>query len=686
MGAASHSYGQFASVIGHISNAGVAGGAVGANADESVVIGNRLNTGANAIGSIVIGGGITGGASMTYNLPHSIAMGINSSIPTVVVSQANGAGTTGNVGIGTGINIPINKTDINGAVAIGTYAGVNTAPTNGLIVSGKTGIGTAAPSATLQVNYVNSTNDGSVVFVGADPPTYLSTLPISGAGNRLMWLPDYGAFRAGVVTGTQWDQLQIGHLSFAVGENTSAYGTRSFVMGYGSSASDENSFAGGNVSNAAGNNSFAFGNGSSATFLTDFALGFQTIAQGGFSFAANDRSHAYGASSFATGGLTTASGGYSSSFGLSTIAGGVGASAFGSGTTASGDAAVSMGSGSTANGTNSMAVGENSGAYSRSEFVLGRFNEITSGDPINWVLTDPIFQIGNSEPFMPSHNAMTVFKNGKVCIGTISYSAGSILTVYDAVNLTTGVYDGSIGWASSSDERLKTEIKPLESSLDKILKLQGVSYKWKKNSEDKNVIGFIAQDVEKIFPEAIKKDKEGNYLMATQNLTAPIIEAIKEQQLQLKSKDESIQVLNDRMELMQKRMDQTEVESKKLNDKINDCCANSGNSNQPYELNNVERTQGGPQDAAFFENKLMEVVPNPFSNFTTVKYHLKSTINSAVVTFQNGDGKILSSKIVNKSVDGQFIFECGDCPSGIYFCILWVDGRKCDTRLLVLNK
>lgn len=51
--------------------------------------------------------------------------------------------TTGNLGIGT--TTPVNKLDVEGAVAIGTsYSGTSTAPTNGAIIEGSVGIGTSA--------------------------------------------------------------------------------------------------------------------------------------------------------------------------------------------------------------------------------------------------------------------------------------------------------------------------------------------------------------------------------------------------------------------------------------------------------------------------------------------------------------------------------------------------------------
>ena len=50
-----------------------------------------------------------------------------------------------------------------------------------------------------------------------------------------------------------------------------------------------------------------------------------------------------------------------------------------------------------------------------------------------------------------------------------------------------------------SDIRLKTDIKPLDfNSLDTILKLEPVLFKWKANESSRNHIGFIAQQIEKI--------------------------------------------------------------------------------------------------------------------------------------------------------------------------------------------
>ncbi|WP_231839286.1 tail fiber domain-containing protein [Bdellovibrio bacteriovorus] len=80
----------------------------------------------------------------------------------------------------------------------------------------------------------------------------------------------------------------------------------------------------------------------------------------------------------------------------------------------------------------------------------------------------------------------------------------------------------------ASDARLKTDIQILPDSLNKVLGLNGYSYYWKNPENKEKQIGLIAQEVEKVFPEAVRTDKDGSKSVAYQKLVAPLINSIKE--------------------------------------------------------------------------------------------------------------------------------------------------------------
>jgi hypothetical protein len=93
---------------------------------------------------------------------------------------------------------------------------------------------------------------------------------------------------------------------------------------------------------------------------------------------------------------------------------------------------------------------------------------------------------------------------------------------------------GTLGLATS-DRRLKKNIKPIMNALDKIKQLNGVEFDWKYdehgNFNKDHQIGVIAQDVIKVFPEAVYGAKhEGKAVLGVgaEKLIGPLIEAVKE--------------------------------------------------------------------------------------------------------------------------------------------------------------
>ena len=83
---------------------------------------------------------------------------------------------------------------------------------------------------------------------------------------------------------------------------------------------------------------------------------------------------------------------------------------------------------------------------------------------------------------------------------------------------------------TSSDKRVKKNIKPIKNALDMLEQIKGVSFDWKKDG--KKSYGVIAQELEKVFPELVG-GTEDSLAVSYIPLIAILIEAVKEQQKQI---------------------------------------------------------------------------------------------------------------------------------------------------------
>jgi hypothetical protein len=82
---------------------------------------------------------------------------------------------------------------------------------------------------------------------------------------------------------------------------------------------------------------------------------------------------------------------------------------------------------------------------------------------------------------------------------------------------------------SSSDKRLKKDIRVIENALNKLCTLQGITYESIGNIEpSKRQTGLLAQEVDEILPEAVSINNDGYYNIAYGNLAGLIVESIKE--------------------------------------------------------------------------------------------------------------------------------------------------------------
>jgi hypothetical protein len=104
---------------------------------------------------------------------------------------------------------------------------------------------------------------------------------------------------------------------------------------------------------------------------------------------------------------------------------------------------------------------------------------------------------------------------------------GTTLAVTGSITAT-----GDITAFQTSDNRLKENIIPILNALEKVRKLNGVKWEWSANARDaikaSPAFGLIAQNVNDVVPEVIRKDFEGYLQIDYSKLVGLLIEAIKE--------------------------------------------------------------------------------------------------------------------------------------------------------------
>ncbi len=136
------------------------------------------------------------------------------------------------------------------------------------------------------------------------------------------------------------------------------------------------------------------------------------------------------------------------------------------------------------------------------------------------------------------------------------------LRVDDAigVNVAASSTDGRIDAGndivaySTSDERLKENVKTIDSSLSKVLQIRGVEFDWKELTEEEKKtihgneghdVGVIAQEIEKVLPEVVTERENGYKAVKYEKIVPLLIEAIKEQ-------SDTIEKLTERINKLEK--------------------------------------------------------------------------------------------------------------------------------------
>ena len=180
-----------------------------------------------------------------------------------------------------------------------------------------------------------------------------------------------------------------------------------------------------------------------------------------------------------------------------------------------------------ATGDNSTAMGYSTTASDYASLVIGQYNSSGSSatSASSFSTSAPAFVIGNGTDSSNKSDAFKVMFDGTTTI------AGD-LTI-------------------NSDARLKANITSLGGTLAKLLKIDGKSYTMKKDQSEKQKIGLLAQDIQKVFPELVL-ESQGIKSVNYQGLVPVIINALKEQYRKMKEQDRKMREQEERLERLER--------------------------------------------------------------------------------------------------------------------------------------
>ena len=393
--------------------------------------------------------------------------------------------------------------------------------------------------------------------------------------------------------------------STAVGYQSNANGSMSTSFGYNANASQTGCTAIGSSSKANSDYATAFGASSNAFSLYSTAIGYSTKA------GANATSIGYSAN--ASGASATAVG-YSSKAVSSTTAVGYSANANGYYSTAIGYSANASQSYSTALGFSTKASGGSStalGYYSRAtgaySTALGYFSSATNSyaTAVGDATASGMYSSAVGYKARASHTSSTAIgyyakttTSNQIVLGTRSdtvYIPGRLVVGYDvllnAVKGDTALRRGNGGGelcvvrsedlkggddnlrryptdidnrsffdSYISDRRLKNVGEVFSGGLDKVKQLKVYNFTFKDDESKTPHVGVMAQDLQKVFPDAVTKGKDGFLRIRWEDMFYSLINAVKELDLRITTENTELK----------KRVTKLEKENQKLEKRLSE--------------------------------------------------------------------------------------------------------------------
>jgi hypothetical protein len=141
--------------------------------------------------------------------------------------------------------------------------------------------------------------------------------------------------------------------------------------------------------------------------------------------------------------------------------------------------------------------------------------------------------------------------NSGIGIKTTSTSAGQFAFYVDDSNSSNilnvrcdgSTYNTTGVWGTISDQRLKENIVDATPKLDNLLQLKVRNFNFTNDENKTKQIGFVAQEIEQVFPSLVSEDAEGTKAVKTTVLLPMLVKAIQELKAELDSVKAELQTL-----------------------------------------------------------------------------------------------------------------------------------------------
>ena len=519
--------------------------------------------------------------------------------------------TSGSSNIAIGANALISNTGGNYNVAIGSNAYQSgTGGSNTIIGGDAMSEGSGQNNVALGTNSLwYGSGDGNVA-IGANS-NYKNQTLTTFTNSTAVGFSSYASGTGSVAVGANSSTLNakaiaignataIADSSISIGEKTTSSDENAIAMGASSISSGDGSLSLGSWSEATGYRSVAVGPSAESSSYASVALGSESGASANYAISIGEFSRATEHAAVAIGDQAKAQGSQSVAIGQnSKVNGGNYSAALGYSADASGNSAVAIGNNAKAvnnyntalgynacqyaTGTNKTCIGANSGPKSGSSWASDSYERVFIGGRSKFNGGTAVLEVHNTGKNVYAHDAgefsaqdSTVIINGNLIVkGLISSwivdRYGNHVTGYRvlerskedeqnaslrySIESSHGFDDYfSDGGSGFSDRRLKYVGKEFSSGLDKIRQLKVFNYTFKKDKSKTPHVGVIAQDLQKVFPDAVKKGKDGFLTIRFEDMFFTMINAIKELDLKYEAQEKRINELEARIEKLEAKI------------------------------------------------------------------------------------------------------------------------------------